>query len=53
MKDICVLVRKRKEGVAVANLLSQSKIDIVSSETLLVAQSPEVNYIMSRIRVRA
>jgi ATP-dependent exoDNAse (exonuclease V) beta subunit len=47
LKDICVLVRKRKEGVAVANLLSQSKIDIVSSETLLVAQSPEVKYIMS------
>ena len=47
MKDICVLVRKRIEGVAVANLLSQSKIDIVSSETLLVAQSPEVNHIMN------
>ena len=47
LKDICVLVRKRKEGVAVANLLSQSHIDIVSSETLLVAQSPEVKHIMS------
>ena len=46
-KDICVLVRKRKEGVAVANLLSQHKIDIVSSETLLVAQSAEVKYIIS------
>ena len=47
LKDICVLVRKRKEGVAVANLLSQSNIDIVSSETLLVAQSPQVKLIMS------
>ena len=47
MKDICVLVRKRKEGIAVANLLSQSKIDIVSSETLLVAQSPEVKHIIN------
>ncbi len=46
-KDICVLVRKRKEGIAVANLLSQNGIDIVSSETLLVAQSPEVKYIIS------
>ena len=53
LKDICVLVRKRKEGVAVANLLSQSKIDIVSSETLLVAQSPEVKHIMSRVGVCA
>ena len=47
LKDICVLVRKRKEGVAVANLLSQYDIDIVSSETLLVSQSPEVKYIVS------
>ena len=47
MKDICVLVRKRKEGVAVANLLSRSNIDIVSSETLLVSQSPEVKHIMN------
>ena len=47
LRDICVLVRKRKEGVAVANLLSQSKINIVSSETLLVAQSLEVKHIMS------
>ena len=47
LKDICVLVRKRKEGVAVANLLSQHDIDIVSSETLLVSQSPEVKYIVS------
>ena len=47
LKDICVLVRKRKDGVAVANLLSHSHIDIVSSETLLVAHSPEVKHIMS------
>ncbi len=47
LKDICVLVRKRKEGVAVANLLSQHAIDIVSSETLLVSQSPEVKQIVS------
>ena len=46
-KTFVFLVRKRKEGVAVANLLSQHKIDIVSSETLLVAQSAEVNYIIS------
>ena len=47
LKDICVLVRKRKEGVAVANLLSQHAIDIVSSETLLVSQSPEVKQIVN------
>ena len=45
LKDICILVRKKKEGVAVANYLSANKIPIVSSETLLINNSPEVNFI--------
>lgn len=45
LQDICVLVRKKKEGVAVANYLSQNKIPIVSSETLLIANSPEVCFV--------
>ncbi|NNC49179.1 MAG: UvrD-helicase domain-containing protein [Flaviramulus sp.] len=45
LKDICVLVRKNKEGVAIADLLSQNQIPIVSSETLLIANSPEVCFI--------
>ena len=46
-KDICVLVRKRKEGVAVANYLSSKGIDIISNETLLVAESKEVKFIIN------
>lgn len=42
LEDICVLVRKKKEGVAVANYLSQRNIPIISSETLLVNNAPEV-----------
>ncbi|MFI1771257.1 UvrD-helicase domain-containing protein [Thalassobellus citreus] len=45
LQDICVLVRKKKEGVAVANCLSQHEIPIVSSETLLISNSTEVNFI--------
>ncbi len=45
LKDICILVRKKKEGVAIANYLSKNKIPIVSSETLLINNSPEVNFI--------
>ncbi len=45
LQDICVLVRKKKEGVAVANYLSQQEIPIVSSETLLISNSTEVNFI--------
>ncbi|WP_418602176.1 UvrD-helicase domain-containing protein [Hwangdonia sp.] len=45
LEDICILVRKKKEGVAVANYLSQNNIPIVSSETLLLSNSDEVNFI--------
>ncbi|MGB5418652.1 UvrD-helicase domain-containing protein, partial [Algibacter sp.] len=45
LEDICVLVRKKKEGVAIADFLSQHKIPIISSETLLVNNSPEVVFI--------
>ncbi len=42
LKDICVLVRKRKEGIAVSNYLVSQNITIVSSETLLINNSPKV-----------
>jgi ATP-dependent exoDNAse (exonuclease V) beta subunit len=45
LNDICVLVRKKKEGVAIANYLSQHQIPIVSSETLLISNSTEVCFI--------
>ena len=45
LEDICVLVRRKKEGVAVANYLSKAGIDIVSSETLLIQNSKDVIFI--------
>ena len=36
LKDICVLVRKRKQAVAVANYLTDNGLSISSSETLLL-----------------
>ncbi|MBP0905306.1 UvrD-helicase domain-containing protein [Mariniflexile gromovii] len=45
LDEICVLVRKKKEGVAIANYLSQHHIPIVSSETLLINNAPEVQFI--------
>lgn len=45
LEDICILVRKKKEGVAIANFLSQKNIPIISSETLLLNNSPEVKFI--------
>ncbi|OEK09593.1 DNA helicase UvrD [Flavivirga aquatica] len=44
-EDICVLVRKKKEGVAIANYLSQQHIPVISSETLLIYNASEVIFI--------
>ncbi|MFV0565296.1 MAG: UvrD-helicase domain-containing protein [Flavobacteriaceae bacterium] len=49
--DICILTRKRREGVAVAEFLSHNTIDIVSSETLLIANAPEVSFINHVLRL--
>ena len=45
LEDICVLIRKKKEGVAIADYLSQHEIPIISSETLLINNSPDVVFI--------
>ncbi|MFY0712230.1 UvrD-helicase domain-containing protein [Seonamhaeicola sp. NFXS20] len=51
LKDICILVRKKKEGVAIANYLSENEIPIVSSETLLISNSQEVNFIINFLKL--
>ncbi len=45
LKDICVLVRRRKEGEHIANYLSENRINITSSETLLLKNSDKVTFI--------
>ncbi|MDA9277404.1 UvrD-helicase domain-containing protein [Polaribacter sp.] len=47
LSDVCVLVRKKDHGVAVANYLSENGIAIVSSETLLLSSSSKVNFIIN------
>ncbi len=43
--DISILTRTRKEGALIANYLNENGIPIVSSESLLVSNSPEVAFI--------
>lgn len=45
--SICILVRKRSEGVAIANYLSEKQLEIVSSETLLLSTSERVIFIVN------
>jgi len=51
LRDICVLVRKKREGVAIANYLSEQNIDIISSETLLINRSPKVRFITDILKL--
>ena len=44
--DICVLTRTRKQGVTIANYLSENGVEIISSETLLLQNSAKVNFII-------
>ena len=45
--DICVLTRKRKEGVAIAKFLTDVGMNITSSETLLIDNSSKVKFIIN------
>lgn len=43
--DICILTRTRSQSFAVARFLNEQGVSIVSSESLLVSNSPEVEFI--------
>jgi ATP-dependent exoDNAse (exonuclease V) beta subunit len=45
--DICIVTRKKKDGIAIADYLTEKKINIISSETLLLSKSEEVKFIIS------
>ena len=50
-KDICVLVRYKRDGIAISDYLNaHSDVDIMSSETLLISRSPEVNFIIDLLQ---
>tara|TARA_R110002072_G_scaffold174802_16_gene330542 strand:- start:11054 stop:14212 length:3159 start_codon:yes stop_codon:yes gene_type:complete len=50
-KDICILVRKNKQGVALAEFLSNHQLDVISSEALLLESAPEIQFILQVLKV--
>jgi ATP-dependent exoDNAse (exonuclease V) beta subunit len=50
LSEIAILTRKRVHGVLIANFLTQNKIPILSAETLLIANSTEVQLILDALR---
>lgn len=45
LRDLCILVRRNSEGVEIAQKLQEENIPVISSESLLLSQSPEVAFI--------
>jgi ATP-dependent exoDNAse (exonuclease V) beta subunit len=50
-KDICVLVRKNSQGIIIANFLTEQGIDIISSESLLLANNQKVNFLINLLQI--
>ena len=51
LDEICILVRKKSDGIAIANYLSENLIPIVSSETLLLKSNTKVSFIINMLQV--
>ena len=51
LSDICVLVRKKKEGVQIANYLTEKGVKITSSETLLLKNSDKVDFLSNFLKL--
>ncbi|TYP77001.1 UvrD-helicase domain-containing protein [Aquimarina intermedia] len=49
LRDICILTRRQREGTHIADYLTERSITIVSSETLLINNAPEVQFIVSML----
>lgn len=45
-KDIVILTRKRSQGIAIANYLTEQSIPLLSSETLMIKNATEVRLII-------
>ena len=45
-KDVCVLVRTKKQGIAISDYLTQNNIPIISSETLLLKNNKIVEFLI-------
>ncbi len=47
--EICILINKKSEGYPISDTLIRNGIDIISSETLLVANAKKVQFLMAWI----
>lgn len=50
LQDICILTRKKKEGIAIATFLTEKSIPILSSESLLLKNDPRIQFLINLLR---
>lgn len=50
LDEICILVRKKTDGITIADYLSEKSIPIVSSETLLLKSNTKVTFIINLLQ---
>ncbi len=48
--DVCLLVRKKKEGIAIADFLTKNNVPIISSETLLLKNNAEIQFVINLLK---
>ncbi len=46
LSDIVILTRKRADGILIANFLTEKGMPILSSETLMIQNAPEVQFVI-------
>ena len=46
LQEICILVRKNSEGIQIAQKLQEADIPVISNESLLLKQAPQVAFIV-------
>ena len=51
LNEICILTRTKKDGITIADFLTDNDIDIVSSETLLLQNNAKVNFIINLLKL--
>ncbi len=48
--DICILINRHIEGIKIAEYLNENGIEVISSETLLVAKAAKVIFLLSWLK---
>jgi ATP-dependent exoDNAse (exonuclease V) beta subunit len=49
--EMCVLVRKKSQGIAVSEYLAEKGIAVISEETLLLKNAPEIQFLINTLRL--